>query len=511
MSSPIHKGRAERAYRAVVFDVFGTLAKIDDPFLRKRVPSLLGVSPREWLRTVRDSLLRVDLVSLEGFVEYICTELADDAGRSRRAECRALVEKCLSEVELFQGVLPLIRFLRRRGFKLGIVSNLSSAHAVPLQRLGVLDAVDAAALSFRVGRIKPDPEIYASVCGELEIEPGDALMVGDSLLNDVRAPAALGFATLYVGDSDAVASVPRTSDLGWLALCGSDPLRPLLEVGDELELGSERVVVHRIDPVADCEQGRYNLVWRVEVSRVGEENAGTRTCFAKRYRFSESAYVEDFARRVMREAGFEAPAATVVEGPEPALVSQSAVGKPYENELNPAIAAELARHMVFAYVFANADIRPRNAYIDLSHGRSSVTMIDLEHCFLNRAIDVKQLPDPTDPSAIDGVGVEKLKRMTRRYVLSDRALRRARGEFLDTRTAAPEIVEAYRIGWMHAYRDLSRKAERLVRMIETRVYEDPPLIVGTSRYRRAMAEVDVQDIRDRLGEDPADVLERVLG
>ena len=40
-----------------------------------------------------------------------------------------------------------------------------------------------------------------------------------------------------------------------------------------------------------------------------------------------------------------------------------APGSRYEGKLRPEVAYELGQHHVFAYVFANADMRPRNAFL----------------------------------------------------------------------------------------------------------------------------------------------------
>ena len=44
-------------------------------------------------------------------------------------------------------------------------------------------------------------------------------------------------------------------------------------------------------------------------------------------------------------------------------------------------------------------------------------------------------------------------------------------------------------------------------MLLERIHGEPPLVIGTHGYRRAMAEVDVEDIRARLALDPEAALE----
>ncbi|MFV2071601.1 MAG: HAD family hydrolase [Thermoanaerobaculales bacterium] len=501
------------AINAIVFDVYGTLLEIADPFMRRRVPGLLGVPPRDWISLVREHLLTTDFGNLSNFADFLCRSLTVVGDEELRSACVEAIEAELAAVRPFPGALPLLKFLRRRGLKLGLVSNLSTAHALPLEDLGLRGLADATALSFEVGLVKPDPKIFRLIARRLAVDPSDALVIGDSLANDVRAPAALGFATVHVGSGDGSVSVDKVADVGMLALFGPEPLRPLLGVGHEVELADGRFEVKRLDPVPDEMQGRYNLVWRLEVAPVGSDQdpAFERLFFAKRYRFPESAHVEAFARQVLARAGFEVPETLVLDGAEPVLLSEAVGGAPYAGELEPEIGAELARHMVFAYVFSNADIRPRNAFLDRTSGRPVINVIDLEHCFLNRALDVSRLPEPFDPKAIDALGETAVESLVRRQVLTDKTLRRGRGEFFDTETAPVEFVSAYRRGFVETFERFQDLGEELTSFVADRVYTSPPLVVGTRRYRRAMAGIDLQDIRTRLSEDPHEVVDRVLG
>jgi len=504
---------AARTISAVVFDVYGTLLDIADPFMRRRVPRLLGALPRDWISLVRQHLLTTDFGDLGAFSDFLCRSLAEGGDEELRSACLEAIEAELGSVRPFPGALPLLKFLRRRGFKVGLVSNLSTAHALPLDDLGLRDLADATALSCEVGLVKPDPEIFRLISRRLEVDSSEAVMIGDSLANDIKAPAALGFATVYVGSGGGSASVERAADVGIFALFGPEPLRPLLAVGHELALADGPFEVTSLQPVPDEMQGRYNLVWRAGVAPAGSvrDPESNRLYFAKRYLFPESAHVEAFARQVMAKAGFEVPETLILDGAEPIFLSEAVGGAPYAGELEPEIAAEIGRHMVFAYVFSNADIRPRNAFLDWSSGRPIINVIDLEHCFLNQALDVSQLPDPFDPKAIDGLGESALQNLVRRQVLTDKTMRRGRGEFFDTKTAPAEFVDAYRRGFLETYRQFQDLGDDLTDFIADRVYTSPPLVVGTRRYRRAMAGIDLQDIRKRLGEDPREVVDRFFG
>lgn len=498
---------------AAIFDVYGTLLLIDDPFMRRSIPRFLGLSPREWIALVRQHLLTTDFGSIEEFADFLCMRVDKEERKCLKRACMEIIENELTAVRPCPGALPLLKFLRRRGLKIGLASNLSSAHALVLERLGLDALCDAKVLSCQDGLAKPHAGFFRLIARKLGVEPSVSVVVGDSLANDIRPAAALGFSTVSVGADGGNSRVDKATDFGLFALCPPEPLKPLLAVGSVLELPSGACEVAQLDPVPDDLQGRHNLVWRATITPVGSVSgpASCRVFFAKRYLYPESAYVEAFAREVMMMAGFSVPETLVFEGAEPVFLSEGVGGVPYAGETEPEIAGELASHMVFAYVFSNADIRPRNVFLDHSQGKPVVNVIDFEHCFLNRALDVSQLPERFDPRAIDNLGAGRLEELVRRQVLTDRTLRRGRGEFFDTATAPADFIDTYRRRFVETFRRFQDLGEGLTTLVSDRIYSSPPLVVGTSRYRRAMAAIDLQDIRSRLAEDPRDVVDRVLG
>jgi putative hydrolase of the HAD superfamily len=92
--------------------------------------------------------------------------------------------------ELYEDAAPVLRELRRRGLKVGLVSN-SSRNMERFVDTFSLD-VDAAIASGAHGKVKPDPSIFLAVLERLRVPPEDAAMVGDSPLDDVEGARRLG-------------------------------------------------------------------------------------------------------------------------------------------------------------------------------------------------------------------------------------------------------------------------------------------------------------------------------
>ncbi len=92
--------------------------------------------------------------------------------------------------ELYDDVIPVLAELRAMGLKLGLVSNTSRDLGAFVRHFG-LD-VDAWVSSGSHGKVKPSPLIFAAALELLEVAAARAVMVGDSVEDDVEGAEAAG-------------------------------------------------------------------------------------------------------------------------------------------------------------------------------------------------------------------------------------------------------------------------------------------------------------------------------
>ncbi|BDX34414.1 hydrolase [Mycobacterium antarcticum] len=79
--------------------------------------------------------------------------------------------------------------LRRQGLKTAVVSNIAFDVRPAFAALGVKDDVDEFVLSFEVGAVKPNPDIFRTALARVGVDAEYALMVGDSEEADGAARA----------------------------------------------------------------------------------------------------------------------------------------------------------------------------------------------------------------------------------------------------------------------------------------------------------------------------------
>lgn len=153
-------------------------------------PSIAGL--REWAPGYRRAIWRA--------------ALAEQGLRLEEPEEAALLDAMVTRFQearrrypLFPEIGPLLEELKRRGYKLGIVTNgVPDLQREKLAGCGVADRFDAIVVSGEIDCGKPDPGIFRHICGELGVQPADCVMVGDNPGRDVAGAIAAGMRSVWV-------------------------------------------------------------------------------------------------------------------------------------------------------------------------------------------------------------------------------------------------------------------------------------------------------------------------
>jgi putative hydrolase of the HAD superfamily len=98
--------------------------------------------------------------------------------------------------ELYPDVAPTLAELRRHGLKVGLLSNTARDLDLFVDHHGL--AVDALLTSRSHGKTKPHHSIFRELLGRLGVAPPEAVMVGDSLEEDVEGALSIGMQALLV-------------------------------------------------------------------------------------------------------------------------------------------------------------------------------------------------------------------------------------------------------------------------------------------------------------------------
>jgi putative hydrolase of the HAD superfamily len=199
-----------RSPRAVLFDVDFTLCRPGPELSAERYARIAGrhgiTLDASRYDEARDAAVlnlkrHPELVHDESIWHHFTEEIFIGMGgpEALASECATEIEEgwgVSENFELFEDVLPVFEELRNADLRIAVVSNgIRDLHAFVAHHC--LD-VDAIVDSRSHGRVKPHPTIFQAALAALAVAPEDAVMVGDSLEEDIEGARALGMRAILI-------------------------------------------------------------------------------------------------------------------------------------------------------------------------------------------------------------------------------------------------------------------------------------------------------------------------
>ncbi len=194
----------KKRYDAVLFDLDGTLLDNNASFARAfEVMKMLFPEtfsqPQALDLAGMIDLRRKHEANPEAFLIDYCKKTGWVLERSPEAFYSFWSSLYLDYPVLYPESLPLLHYLKDKGYKLGIVTN---GHTVSqsrkLRACGVDDLVEVSVISESAGVAKPDPAIYRMVLDRLQAKPEESLFVGNNPDTDILGALNTGMDAFYI-------------------------------------------------------------------------------------------------------------------------------------------------------------------------------------------------------------------------------------------------------------------------------------------------------------------------
>ncbi len=135
-------------------------------------------------------------------------------------------DHCVDQTLLFPGARELLDFLKKRGVRMGLVSNKPHEFTlITLDRLGLSPYFGVALGADATPNKKPHPEPLLTALQRLGASPSEAVMIGDSPV-DVQAARAAGMRVGVVSHGFVAKEYLNAADPDWLV----DSLEEFLEI-----------------------------------------------------------------------------------------------------------------------------------------------------------------------------------------------------------------------------------------------------------------------------------------
>jgi HAD superfamily hydrolase (TIGR01509 family) len=185
-------------YRALLFDLDGTLAETDSLHLPTWVDALepYGVEVDEEL--YRDN---ISGRSTGEIVRELLPDLTDEQGRSIGDAKEASFRERASELEPLPGLVDFVERGRELGMRIALVTNAPEENVETiLLALKLQDHFDAVVLADEVEAVKPDPAPYRAALKKTGVLAEEALTFEDSV-SGISSSVAAGIPTVGIASS----------------------------------------------------------------------------------------------------------------------------------------------------------------------------------------------------------------------------------------------------------------------------------------------------------------------
>ncbi|MBY8871626.1 HAD-IA family hydrolase [Micromonospora sp. PLK6-60] len=194
-------------YQAVLFDFFGTLTCPSPRGRGHRLTAELLGCPGERLTEVLDrsyyQRASGSLGGAEATLRWVCDQLGvRPSAEALRAALASRHRAVRADTRLRPEAVPVLAALRRRGVRTALVSDCTHELPAFLPELPVAPLLDARVFSVRVGRCKPDPELYLTACRRLGVAPEHCLYVGDGGSRELSGAARVGLTAVRLAAPD---------------------------------------------------------------------------------------------------------------------------------------------------------------------------------------------------------------------------------------------------------------------------------------------------------------------
>jgi len=190
--------------KAVIFDMFETLVTLHSVprYFGRNIAADLGADIDEfyplWHET-EEARSKGKMTFEEALLWIGERTHYDHPERIREAveKRHAFKKESLQKVEY--RIVAMLRELKERGYKVGLISNCFPEEAEVIRESVMVSFFDVMMLSCEQGVQKPEREIFERCLAELSVAPEDCLYVGDGGSLELETARSFGMKTLQAG------------------------------------------------------------------------------------------------------------------------------------------------------------------------------------------------------------------------------------------------------------------------------------------------------------------------
>lgn len=205
--------------KAVLFDLHNTLVYNEKPLTSEEVSEFLvgegyDIYPQSW-EAASHFVGMVDYPkngygNRQEFLRQVLRRLGTEIDNDVLKKLAELHDR-RNSYSLFSDAAPAVKEAKKHGLKTAIVTTIPDfvfvSAIVPIKAY-----LDTVMTGYKAGCEKSNPMMHKKTLQELDISPGQAVMVGDELLVDINIPKRLGMHTILLDRLNEIRKKPREAD-----------------------------------------------------------------------------------------------------------------------------------------------------------------------------------------------------------------------------------------------------------------------------------------------------------
>jgi putative hydrolase of the HAD superfamily len=195
-------------YNTVIFDLFGTL--VDDFVssagqMNTHMAAALEVPHEQFMQVWREtSDLRTigAFQTVEASIDYVCSKIGATLTAEQMATAVEIrLRHTRHALKPRPNTLATLEELRKRGYRIGLISNCSIEIPILWPETTFADLVESPIFSSRVNLRKPDVRIYHLACERLSVLPEQCVYIADGENHELAVAADLGLHPVLIRNS----------------------------------------------------------------------------------------------------------------------------------------------------------------------------------------------------------------------------------------------------------------------------------------------------------------------
>ena len=187
-------------YKAVIFDLFGTLVcSVSVQEYRKRLiemASILSVEPGTFVKLwfdKSDERMNGIIKNYREDIKYICQKAGTPIENEKiRLATQIRFDMVRNQMVPRGDAVEVLSCLRAKGYKTGLISDCSHEATVIWRSTPFPTFIDVAVFSCLLGYTKPDPRIYQYTIEQLGFKPQSCLYIGDGGSHELTGARQVG-------------------------------------------------------------------------------------------------------------------------------------------------------------------------------------------------------------------------------------------------------------------------------------------------------------------------------